>query len=289
MGPAEQCKDLWGWLLPKVSNHPFISLAVALLGAAFILGIALTLLYRVLLRHVDKQADRTGEEVSLLWYKRGGRAGKSSGHAAAPAEAADLFARGVLAVVGAAYDLATAPTNDPELESYLLYALVHATKSEAVMARRASIMKVSTSSRGPAMSVHRGEPPVLFHKPYTSFAEKDYDTHGTGLCWRAVHACAGGHAQDSIERRVFHVKNVGDHPGWTTTVVGHHPFKSIMIAPIVGRGGVVLGAVCLDSDQSDHYSNKDEILVALSAMALGILWNGRASPPTEPKQNPPPP
>jgi hypothetical protein len=38
-----------------------------------------------------------------------------------------------------------------------------------------------------------------------------------------------------------------------------------------------MGAVCLDSEQTDHYEEDDQHLLALAALALGTAWQARAA------------
>jgi hypothetical protein len=195
-------------------------------------------------------------------------------------EAPNVVVRGALALVRAAQSIATAPTaaDAEEREGYLLSALYTATTHHEGTTRRASILKVTALPGGDeAMSVHHGFPETTFVKPHTIFRRSAFEADGAGLCWAAVHACKGPHGGDSIKRNVFHAPDVTKEASYVPAP-GHHAFKSILIAP-VHIDGHLLGVVCLDSAQTDHYEEDDQYLIAIAALALGAAWHGRAKNP----------
>jgi hypothetical protein len=211
---------------------------------------------------------------------------RSSGAIVAAAAAADpvdppnVVVRGALALVRAAHSIATAPTDAEanEREGYLLSALYTATTHLEGTTRRASILKVSALSGGDeAMTVHHGFPETTFVKPHTVFRRSAFEADGAGLCWAAVHACRGPHGGESIKRQVFHAPDVAKEASYLH-VPGHHSFKSILIAPI-HVDGHLLGVVCLDSAQTDHYEEDDQYLIAIAALALATAWHKAAAAP----------
>jgi hypothetical protein len=207
-------------------------------------------------------------------------AGPAPGGAPAALDPPNAVVRGALALVRSAQSIATASTDAEanEREGYLLSALYTATTHHEGTTRRASILKVSVVPGGDeAMSVHHGFPDADFVKPYTVFRKSAFETDGAGLCWAAVHACKGAHGGDSIKRNVFHASDVTKEASYVH-VPGHHTFKSILVAPI-HIDGHLLGVVCLDSAQTDHYEEDDQYLVAIAALALGAAWHGRAKNP----------
>lgn len=185
-------------------------------------------------------------------------------------------ARGALAIVRAALEIATAKTEAEanDREGYLLTALFNSTTHQEGAMRRASLLKVSDDASGDrAMRVHQGFPETSFRKPYTRFSAKAFRENGAGLCWAAVHACGGGHAGDSIKRNVFHAPDVSKETSFVSTP-GHHVFRSVLIAP-VGANGHLFGAICLDSEEIDHYEEDDQHMVAAAALALAVAWQAR--------------
>jgi hypothetical protein len=184
--------------------------------------------------------------------------------------------RGALALVRAAHAIAVAvdEAEANDREGYLLTALHESTKHHDGTTRRASILKVTPVAGGDdAMSVHHGFPETSFVRPHARFLRSAFDSDGAGLCWTAVHACRAGHSTESIKRSVFHAPDVSKESSFVR-IPGHHAFKSILIAPVqvVGR---LLGVVCLDSEQTDHYEEDDQYLIAIAALALGTAWQAR--------------
>jgi hypothetical protein len=206
----------------------------------------------------------------------------SSGHLQAAAAAgvaldpSSKVARGALALVRAAQAIANAPTDAEanDREGYFLTALHESTKHHDGTTRRASILKVSALPGGDeAMSVHHGFPETSFVKPHTQFRRSAFEQDGAGLCWAAVHACSAGHGADSIKRSVFHAPDVSRESSFVR-IPSHHSFKSVLIAPVTVAGRL-LGAVCLDSEQTAHYEENDQYLMAIAALALGTAWQAR--------------
>jgi hypothetical protein len=193
-------------------------------------------------------------------------------------------ARGALALVRAAQaiSVSTGDADASDREGYLLTALHESTKHHDGTTRRASILKVTPLSGGDeAMSVHHGFPETSFVKPHAQFLRSAFERDGAGLCWAAVHACRAGHSTESIKRNVFHAPDVSKEASFVR-IPGHHSFKSILIAP-VQAAGQLLGVVCLDSEQTDHYEEDDQYLIALAALALGTAWQARRLAGSDPK------
>jgi hypothetical protein len=185
-------------------------------------------------------------------------------------------ARGALAIVRAALEIATAKTEADanDREGYLLTALFNSTTHQEGAMRRASLLKVSDEPGGDqSMRVHQGFPETSFRKPYARFSAKAFRDNGVGLCWAAVHACGGGHSGESIKRNVFHAPDVAKETSFVSTP-GHHAFRSVLIAP-VGVGGHLFGAICLDSEEIDHYEEDDQHMIATAALALAVAWQAR--------------
>jgi hypothetical protein len=206
-----------------------------------------------------------------------------SGHLPAAPTRADAaldppsrVARGALALVRAAQAIAIAPSSAEanDREGYFLTALHESTKHHEGTTRRASILKViPLPGSDEAMSVHHGFPESSFVRPHTQFLRTAFERDGAGLCWAAVHACRAGHSTDSIKRNVFHAPDVSRESSFVR-VPGHHAFQSVLIAP-VHVAGRLLGVVCLDSEQTAHYEEEDQYLIALAALALGTAWQAR--------------
>ncbi|MGA7118477.1 MAG: GAF domain-containing protein [Polyangiaceae bacterium] len=185
-------------------------------------------------------------------------------------------ARGALAIVRAALEIATAASDTVanDREGYLLTALFNSTTHHEGTTRRASILTIVDEPDGDrTMTVHQGFPERSFRRPYARFSSRAFDRDGAGLCWAAVHACRGGHAGDSIKRNVFHAPDVSKETSFVATP-GHHAFKSLLVAPIL-VDGQLLGAICLDSEQTDHYEADDQHLIATAALALAGAWHAR--------------
>jgi hypothetical protein len=194
-------------------------------------------------------------------------------------------ARGALAIVRAALEIATAKTEADanDREGYLLTALFNSTTHQEGAMRRASLLKVSDDPGGdPSMRVHQGFPETSFRKPYTRFSAKAFRENGVGLCWAAVHACGGGHSGESIKRNVFHAPDVSKETSFVSTP-GHHAFRSVLIAP-VGVDGHLFGAICLDSEEIDHYEEDDQHMIATAALALAVAWQARRAAETAAKR-----
>jgi hypothetical protein len=210
-----------------------------------------------------------------------GRMPAAHAGAAASTDARSRVARGALALVRAAQAIAAA-ANEAEAndrEGYFLTALHESTKHHDGTTRRASILKVSPLAGGDeAMSVRHGFPETSFVKPHAQFLRSAFESDGAGLCWAAVHACRAGHATESIKRNVFHAPDVSKESSFVR-IPGHHAFKSILIAP-VHVAGRLLGVLCVDSEQTDHYEEDDQYLIALAALALGTAWHARRSATT---------
>jgi GAF domain-containing protein len=124
--------------------------------------------------------------------------------------------------------------------------------------------------------LHTGTPEGLFRRPHARFSKRAHAETGEGLCWAAVHACQGAYEGDSIRRFIFYAPDVTKEPSFVLPMKGHHHFKAILVAPIVHeRSREVLGVVCLDSDSPDHYTEVDQHLVAIAALALSVAWKAR--------------
>jgi hypothetical protein len=219
--------------------------------------------------------------------KRGSTAGQagetSSGRVAAASDTAPLTgepphatARGALAIVRAALEIAMAKTEADanEREGYLLTALFNSTTHQEGATRRASLLKVTEDASGDSsMRVHQGFPETSFRKPYTRFSSKAFRENGAGLCWAAVYACGGGHSGESIKRNVFHAPDVSKETSFVSTP-GHHAFRSVLIAPVSVEGHL-FGVLCLDSEEIDHYEEDDQHMIATAALALAVAWQAR--------------
>jgi hypothetical protein len=147
--------------------------------------------------------------------------------------------------------------------------------------RRASVLEAVENAAGEGMlRVRTGSPTELFKKPYREFLLVEYRRFAKGLCWAAVDGClrAISANADSLEEFVLTVDSVKETTEYLE-IPGHHPFASILVAPIFfedARGGIqVQGVVCLDSSETEHYSEADGYVLALAAAALGGAWRTR--------------
>ena len=216
------------------------------------------------------------DPASLAGATAAALAGAAAGTALPAGAPAHPTARGALAIVRAALEIASAKTESDanDREGYLLTALFNSTTHQEGAMRRASLLKVSDDPSGDStMRVHQGFPETSFRKPYTRFSAKAFRENGAGLCWAAVHACGGGHAGESIKRSVFHAPDVSKEPSFVSTP-GHHVFRSVLIAPVAANGHL-FGAICLDSEEIDHYEEDDQHMIATAALALAVAWQAR--------------
>jgi hypothetical protein len=148
--------------------------------------------------------------------------------------------------------------------------------------RRASVLEAVENGAGErVLRVRTGSPPELFKTPRREFLLAEYKRFAKGLCWAAVDGClralsANAH---SLDQYVLRVDSVRDESSYLE-IPGHHPFASILIAPMLfedARGGIqVQGVVCLDSSETEHYSAVDGYLLALAAAELGAAWRTRS-------------
>jgi hypothetical protein len=164
--------------------------------------------------------------------------------------------------------------------------LAYTTQGREGIRRRASVLEIAEAGAGggDVMRVRCGSPSELFKHPHQDFVLSTYKRHGKGMCWAAVDACLRLLKMNakSIDRYVLSVVAVRDEPSYVE-VAGHHVFASIMIAPVLyedASGDVqVLGAVCLDSEVQDHYSDVDGYVLALGAAEICAAWRTRGRTP----------
>ena len=93
-------------------------------------------------------------------------------------------ARGALAIVRAALEIATAASDTVanDREGYLLTALFNSTTHHEGTTRRASILTIVDEPDGDrTMTVHQGFPERSFRRPYARFSSRAFDRDGAGL------------------------------------------------------------------------------------------------------------
>jgi GAF domain-containing protein len=163
-------------------------------------------------------------------------------------------------------------------QGYVLSLLHDATNQTSGVSRRASILRIGHMDDGDSyFKLSFGFPDSSFKKPHAEFLKSEFIADRVGLCWAAVHTCKAALAhEDDIRRMVFYTPDVSKEHAYKS-INGHSRFKSILIAPILDETGEPLGAVCLDSDRTDHYGEKDQWFVALVAIGLSIAWRLEAA------------
>jgi GAF domain-containing protein len=159
------------------------------------------------------------------------------------------------------------------LERKMLGLLLTATRPTQGKERRASILRAIPRGDDQAMVLRVGYPSESFEFP-VEFLRSDYLGTEKGLCWKA-----GFHAQalNSAESlpSVLAVPDVSKDPSYLVKT-GHHTFRSILLAPIMA-GTEVMGVVCLDSQEVNHYQDRDHYIITMLAHHLSIAWVLRRS------------